>query len=261
MRRVRTGFTLIELLVVIAIIAILIGLLLPAVQKVREAAARMQSSNNIKQIVLGLHSAASAFNDQMPPSDGTYAGQFATLFVHVMPYIEQENLYRQGLAAWQITPVKTFQGPGDVTIVPTSAQTSYGSNFLAFGTTGANLKSTFTDGTSNTIALFERYARSTTQNHLYAQTGTTMAASTASPLTPAAGFTWLSSRADATQPPFVLRPPVTGALEFQAQSLSAGTLLVGLADGSVRGVTSAVTAQTWHIAMGPQDGLPLPSNW
>jgi hypothetical protein len=50
-------------------------------------------------------------------------------------------------------------------------------------------------------------------------------------------------------------------LETQAQSLSAGTLLVGLADGSVRGVTASVTAQTWHIAMGPQDGLVLPSNW
>ncbi|MFQ3649702.1 MAG: DUF1559 domain-containing protein [Gemmataceae bacterium] len=278
MRRIRTGFTLIELLVVIAIIAILIGLLLPAVQKVREAAARMQSSNNIKQIVLGLHSAASNYNDQMPPSEGGYptptAQPITTLFVHVLPYIEQENLYRQGLASlasWQSTPVKTFQGPGDVTMVPTSANTSYASNFRAFGTTGANLKSTFTDGTSNTIALFERYARSTTQTHAYATTGTTLAQNIATtPFTPAAGFTWISALpttpltappASSGGPPFVLRPPVNAALEWQAQSFAAGTLLVGLADGSVRGVNQSVTPLTWALAMDPQDGQVLPSNW
>jgi prepilin-type N-terminal cleavage/methylation domain-containing protein len=103
-KQARGGFTLIELLVVIAIIAVLIGLLLPAVQKVREAAARTENSNKIKQLGLGAHNYHDV-NKRMPPYSASAQAYYGTVNgamtgswpMALLPYVEQDNLYRSTL--------------------------------------------------------------------------------------------------------------------------------------------------------------------
>lgn len=260
----RGGFTLIELLVVIAIIAILIGLLLPAVQKVRDAAARAQSQNNLKQLGLAINNIGGTYNSQIPPSYGTFPvnGPYGSLFDFMLPFIEQQNLYNLynpgpggyfgGLGGGG-TPnpitstVKPYVAPADPTNNTNSLPglTSYASNYLLFGSTGANLPASFLDGTSNTVIFMERYAQSylsgTQTQHYWSSVNNYIVA------TPASGFQ--------------IAPQLTAAVDSLPQGCSTAAMMVGLGDGSVRTVSSGVSVYTWYLACCPNDGLPMPSDW
>jgi prepilin-type processing-associated H-X9-DG protein/prepilin-type N-terminal cleavage/methylation domain-containing protein len=113
LRNPRVAFTLIELLVVIAIIAILIGLLLPAVQKVREAAARMTCSNNLKQLGLAFHNYANANANAFPPRVSHVPGLLHNANQYLLPYLEQDNLHR--LYRWDVG----FNHPDNWAVVST----------------------------------------------------------------------------------------------------------------------------------------------
>lgn len=189
----RRGFTLIELLVVIAIIGILIGLLVPAVQRVREAANRTQCANNLKQ--LGL--AAQNYHDQhkhLPPGIGYYppaSGAFGTYFFHLLPNLEQGNLYRSALGIVPFPPpdgattvyypgnnnvysqrVAVFLCPSDPSVGPDGVvmidgvsfgASCYAPNAMLIAPNGpqgkARIPADIPDGTSNTILHAEKYAR------------------------------------------------------------------------------------------------------
>jgi prepilin-type processing-associated H-X9-DG protein/prepilin-type N-terminal cleavage/methylation domain-containing protein len=260
----KRGFSLFELLVIIAIIAILLGLLLPAVQKVRQAAARVSCTNNLKQINLGTINCADTFNGQLPPSFGPFMneGSQGTIFFHILPFIEQDNLYKNAVdghgnySAWNHNTfsvlIKTYMCPDDqngesnVLYKDWLATSNYASNFLAFGLTGARFPASFADGTSNTIIFSEKLRLCNGSPNAWAY---------------GADTDWAPIFARASYAKFQVLPKPEQCNPALPQSPHAGGINVGMADGSVRFVNESISPLTWYSACTPNGGEVLGSDW
>ena len=290
------GFTLIELLVVIAIIAILIALLVPAVQKVREAAARTQSTNNLKQMALGTHSLNDAYK-RLPPTNGMFPGSQwnwgnptgppptrGPLLMNLLPFIEQQNLYKQigwanGQGAWGLynSVIPVYIAPSDPTApangsIPQTwqgggsnwngAATSYTCNSFVFGFTDGGssaIGKSFRSGTSNTILFCERYSICLGTNIAfhYWFAGDNDGWPNVS-YWPAQGT---SQTTPGTVPLFQVRPADNACDGTLIQSFSSGSLIVALADGSARPVTPGLSQTTWQAVWAKDSGVPLGPDW
>jgi prepilin-type N-terminal cleavage/methylation domain-containing protein len=335
-RSVRSAFTLIELLVVIAIIAVLIGLLLPAVQKIREAANRIKCANNLKQMALACHNYHDT-NGKLPPfsigglpTDNSNVQASAHFLL--LPYVEQDNLYRQGFTAngaaisWLVRTgvVKTYYCPNDTSTsegrfsAGDLSNTRLSVNGVGFGVTnyaynaqvgtGKMSLPNVTDGTSNTTLFGERMGHCNGLNFPCTGCRPNLLASSFTFSIWARGpwvrgtSQWLDgvgSNSNAwwdnpifDAPPKSVAPNPcsgdcgprsdpnfrqnwnggvvnpggiqgnpfpTGCDYRRLQALHGNIMNAALADGSVRTISSTISAATWKIVCSPNDGL-LPGN-
>jgi prepilin-type N-terminal cleavage/methylation domain-containing protein len=299
--RNRSGFTLIELLVVIAIIAVLIGLLLVAVQKVREAAARTQSINNLRQLALATENFASAHDSRLPniAGDAGSANPGKSVFFALLPYVEQDNAYNL-YRAYVSKPgaafenVKIYISPADPSLgllMGRTGVTSYVANAQVF-TGNPSLQSTLLDGTSNTIAFAEHYAMCANHAFYYAwiQPGNGGAhratfadggpnvdqsansgddypeTSGSPPVTVAAiGQDWtfqVAPKPDSTDPRY--SPNITMPKECDARLANTphhSGMLTAWADGGVRIIAGNVSPNTYWGALTPAGGEIINGDW
>jgi prepilin-type N-terminal cleavage/methylation domain-containing protein len=324
----RPAFTLIELLVVIAIIGILIGLLLPAVQKVREAAARTQCQNNHKQIILAVHNYADTNNGQLPPVN--YINRLgstpviASAHFAVLPFLEQGNLFRQfdvamsqnGYLGARLTPLKIFLCPSDPThsngmsalacapselvsrdtlngVAIAGCSVSYNLALFGAGRTYDDrivdapdvvpsgrsspiLIGNIPDGSSNTIGLVEQaasypfaylqdpaYDPNNPSNEYHSITSWPYPAylDTYGPHYPnPIYFDVVGPNAGLYDPPQI-GTTVREANPDTCQSFHPNVMVISLMDGSVRTVDSSISLRTWRLAVNPDDGGVLGSDW
>jgi prepilin-type N-terminal cleavage/methylation domain-containing protein len=284
------AFTLIELIVVIAIVGVLLLLMLPAVQRVRESANRTICSNNLRQLGLASHNCHD-LHEKFPPGLGYFPGPptYGNAFYHLLPFLEQDNLFTEsnGFAGNNDVfsqPVKVFVCPSDPSAGADGQVTdnqgknwgacSYAGNVQVFAivwpdgelrdTRGKTRLTDIKDGTSNTILFAEKYARCTKNS--FPEGGNFWAywvkGNTVQPLHPGFAISW-TPYSIGPDSKFQTRPrPYMGDCDpTLASTPHIAGMQVCLADATVRTVSSGVSGTTWWAACTPRGGEVLGSDW
>ena len=285
-RRHRSGFTMIEVLLILAILALLIGLLLPAVQSVRSASARTQSLNNMKMIGLSLH----GYHDTYKTLPSAFAKQPnikspVSIHVQLLPFMEQENLYnkyaqKDGGEEASNAMVPNFMSPQDASLGKDSKGIqNYAANLRVFCDSGQmtkfnedmpkikeieglknplTLANGFPDGCSNTVVY-------STKIGICGEGGSKYVSA---PNTKTAAFFGQNAAQEKASPhsakaTFQLAPgPKEGLISpLMAQSFAKEGIIVGLADASARLVSNTISPDTWNAALCPRDGMVLGNDW
>jgi prepilin-type N-terminal cleavage/methylation domain-containing protein/prepilin-type processing-associated H-X9-DG protein len=291
--RVWRGFTLIELLVVIAIIAVLVGMLLPAVQKVREAANKSSCSNNLHQLGIATANCADTNNHKLPPSIGLYPQETwasgnsdGGVFFHLLPYFEQDTLFKStysqpepndrnnGQATysqWLVGSrrIKTLICPSDPTQRDgLGSYASYGANgqvfrynYVGWSAGLTNYPAHFMDGTSNTIFYMDKVAISARpgiyDGKYWPDWGPIVSSSdVGDPVGP--GYSMFQVVGMQTPPMIGNSANVSGS---EASSPHTNSINVVMADGSSRSISTGVSANSWWYALTPAGGEVFDSTW
>jgi prepilin-type N-terminal cleavage/methylation domain-containing protein len=292
----RRGMTLVELLVVIAIVAVLLGWLLPAVQQVRNAAARARSLNHLKQIALACHH----FHDvnlMLPPAQGATrpgVGVIGPVHFHILDFIEQGPLLQNargpsGYARWDVNGtfgkvIPTYLSPSDPTVTTGQAdlgalwaETSYGYNFQVFGNPRLNGSLDVALGNPNTTNIAFWFGRTAlgaipdgTSNTIMfteklAQCGRWLAEVDGASLWSCEfnqrrpGFAIPGAAATSTGPAslFQSNPDLATCDWHRASTSSSSAILVALCDGGARSLSSSTSPAIWWSALQPNDGGPI----
>jgi type II secretory pathway pseudopilin PulG len=278
-RNQHRGFTLFQLLVVLALLLLLFALFFPAVVKVRQAAARSQCSNNLRQICLGTINCADTYRGKLPPAVGNFPveGQGnGPLFFHILPFIEQDNVYKSaaetvgGKTAYNVwhgrvasTHIRTYLCPQDISQPERQlfqgwlATSSYAGNFLVFGNPNAGdgggslqgesrFPASITDGTSNTIFFAERYQRCGEDACAWGYWG---------------DYYWTPTFMYYSKGKFQVAPRVSDCNPALAQTPHPGGIQVSMGDSSARSVSPEISPQTYWYACTPSGGEVLGSDW
>jgi prepilin-type N-terminal cleavage/methylation domain-containing protein/prepilin-type processing-associated H-X9-DG protein len=302
----KRAFTLIELLVVIAIIAILIGLLLPAVQKVREAAARAQCQNNLKQMSLATINCSDTHQTLMPIGCGLYPStvpsannSYAAMLFHILPFMEQQNLYNMTLQPKDPTgqngsnnptyspfwgyltgSIKTYVCPSDPSNSPTANKSSmpvppgsgsygnvsYGYNDLVFPQQWDGYKhypASITDGTSNTIFFADKTPNCQSGPGAWYNGSALFAENDWTPYGPDWYPLFSPQPIDTCGGLCPNGPGSCPSVPGYSAPVSyhTGGINVGMGDGSVRLVAQGVSLSSWLYALTPASGEVLGPDW